>query len=322
MAETRKASVRALAKLNLGLAVLYKRPDGFHELRTVFQTVSLADRLDLEFTPSRKPAVEIEANIAIPGENLIAKAARMFFEQAGIRGALRVKLTKKVPMGGGLGGGSSDAAAILLALPALARKRVAEDLLFAIAGRIGSDVPFFLMGGTALGAGRGEELYPLPDLRAPNVLIVAPGVHVATAEAFRTLARPEFTELTPDALAHKMGRFRSLGRSLSGSGEWTSFCANDFEEAVFERYPLIQSVQRTLHKLGARPARMSGSGSALFGVFSSPGTRDKASASLSDSFPGVQVTHVRFVSRRQYRAQWLGALAAHAAPGVWPPQAR
>lgn len=322
MAETRKASVRALAKLNLGLAVLYKRPDGFHELRTVFQTVSLADRLDLEFTPSRRSTVEIETDIDIPGENLIGKAATTLAEEVGIRGILRVKLHKKIPMGGGLGGGSSDAAAILLSLPALSGKHVDTGLLFDIAARIGSDVPFFLMGGTSLGAGRGEELYPLPDLRAPNVLIASPGVHVATAEAYRALARPAFTELTPGALAHKMREFRSLGRSLSGSGDWASSCANDFEEAVFERHPLIRSVQRTLLKLGARPARMSGSGSALFGVFPSPGTRDKASASLSDSFPGVQVTHVRFVSRRQYRGQWLGALAAHAAPGGWPPRAQ
>lgn len=322
MSAPRTASVRALAKINLSLAVLYRRTDGFHELRTVFQTVSLADRLELTFTPGRKTHVEIQADVEIPGENLIVKAARMLAKEAGIRGALRVRLHKKIPMGGGLGGGSSDAAAILLGLPALAGKRVDPDLLSAIAAGIGSDVPFFLMGGTALGVGRGEELYPLPDLHSPNALIVAPGVHVATAEAYRALARPALAELTPGAVTHKMREFRSLGRSLSGSGEWASLCANDFEAAVFEKHPLVRSVQRTLHKLGARPARMSGSGSALFGVFSSPGARDKASASLSDSFPGVQVTHVRFVSRRQYRSQWLGALAAYAVPGVWPPQAQ
>jgi 4-diphosphocytidyl-2-C-methyl-D-erythritol kinase len=311
-----------LAKVNLGLTVLYKRADSYHELRTVFQTVSLADRLDVEFTAARRPVLELSSNVEIPGENLVAKAVRLLDESAGVRGAVRVKLFKKIPMGGGLGGGSSDAAAILLALPALAGKRVDPDLLFEIAARIGSDVPFFLMGGTVLGMGRGEVLYPLAKADAPAALLLAPGVHIATAEAYGALNRPAFTELTPEALANRIREFRLLGRGLSSPGEWVSHCANDFEAVVFERHPLLRSIQRTLLKLGARPARMSGSGSALFGVFSSPGARNKASVSLSHSFPGVQIMNVRFVNRRQYRAAWLGTLAAYAAPGVWPPQAK
>ncbi len=322
MPQPRKVSVRAFAKLNLSLAVLYKRPDSYHELRTVFQTVSLADRLEIEFTQGRRIEIELACDTPISGVNLVTKAAQAVFRVGRITGTLRVKLEKRIPIGGGLGGGSSDAAAILLALPVLAGKTIPADRLHEIAASIGSDVPFFLMGGAAIGAGRGEELYPLPPLRAGSVLVAAPGIAVSTPEAYAALHCPAFSELTPGRLAIKMKGFQSLGRSLSEPGGWEDSSENSFEEAVFERHPALRKIHRALLRSGARPARMSGSGSALFGVFPSPGALDAACQSILSTNPGVLVSKVRFLPRDRYRRAWLSALAPYAAPLAWPPAAR
>ena len=184
----RSARVPAYAKLNLGLRVLYKRPDGYHELRTVFQTISLADRIGISFTPAQGTSIEVHGTPAIT-DNLVCKAALFVAEAAGIKGDIVFHLKKNIPMGAGLGGGSSDAAAVLLALPALAGKRLAPEDLSSIAARLGSDVPFFLHGGTVLGLGRGEELYPLPDQASAQGLLVVPAIHSSTAEAYRDLSR-------------------------------------------------------------------------------------------------------------------------------------
>ena len=157
--------VRALAKINLDLRVLGKRPDGFHELRTVFQTISLADTLDIAFTPGRRTEIALEDALHIE-DNLVKRAARMATDAMRITGRVEMRLVKRIPMGAGLGGGSSDAAAVLLSLPVLARRAIALPKLSAIAAELGSDVPFFLLGGTAAGIGRGTEVYPLPDRKS------------------------------------------------------------------------------------------------------------------------------------------------------------
>lgn len=185
---TRRARVRAFAKINLSLKVLNKRPDGFHEIRTVFQTVGLADTLEFAFSPGRGVSILVHDPLGIEN-NLVERAARAFFEATGARGTVEVTLKKVIPMGGGLGGGSSDAAATLLALAGLCGRKAPMELLARLAASLGSDVPFFLYGGTALGLGRGEELYPLPDAKPSPVLILAPPVHVSTPEAYRALGR-------------------------------------------------------------------------------------------------------------------------------------
>src|SRR5579872_4107339 len=176
-ARARSARVRALAKINLDLRVLGKRPDGFHELRTIFQTISLADTLDIAFTPARKTVVELDDALGI-ADNLVIRAARMAMDAMRATGRIAMRLTKRIPMGAGLGGGSSDAAAVLLALPVLAGRCIDLPKLSALAGELGSDVPFFLLGGTAVGIGRGTELFPLPDAAARSGVLVAPDVHV------------------------------------------------------------------------------------------------------------------------------------------------
>ncbi len=318
-------TVPSFAKLNLGLKVLGKRADGFHELRTVFQSISLADRLTIDYARGRGTHVELDSNLAIP-DNLVIQAARALMDATGIRGTVRFQLEKRIPLGAGLGGGSSNAAAVLLALPALARKPVPLAKLNAIAAALGSDVPFFLYGGTSLGLGRGEELYPLPEPQPPaGVLLVLPGIHVSTPAAFTALARPALTALTPIDLANKIERVQSMvwGSVCTGAVPgWEAFCENDFEAAVFDQAPRLRTLHRQLVRLGARPARMSGSGSALFGLFASRAEAGRAAQALADQRNSKETVHtVRFMNRGRYRAAWRRALAGHVTEvAAWPPR--
>src|ERR1700722_19507918 len=220
------ALVPAFAKLNLDLRVLYKRPDGYHELRSIFQTISLADEIRIRFRASRQTEIGIAGNVDIP-DNLIVRAAKLCLEEMGVSAVIDFELTKRIPMGAGLGGGSSDAAAVLLALPAMAGKRVGVERLMRLAAQLGSDVPFFLLGGTAAVLGRGEELYPVPDLRARHVLLVSPDVHVSTPDAYRALS----AQLTSESIAPKLAAFQR--------GVWSGrldLAANDFEPVVFHQH--------------------------------------------------------------------------------------
>lgn len=312
----RRARVRALAKLNLGLKVLNKRPDGYHELRTVFQTISLGDTMDIEFTPGPRAGIELVSRPEIP-DNLVARAARLVMDAFRIRGSVRFQLSKRIPAGAGLGGGSSDAAAVLLALPVLAGERADMPTLIDLAGRLGSDVPFFLLGGAAVGVGRGTELYPLPDLHVRQGLIVIPPIHVSTPEAYRALGR----KLTAAPGSRTMNSFQAfvwrLGCRVS-PGPREEPPENDFETAVFDRHPQLKSIQRKLRKLGARPAMLTGSGAALFGLFPS---RSEA-AGAAAAFDASGVSAFTTVSRLRYRAMWWRCLRAHLDRKSWPPESR
>lgn len=316
MSSARAVRVPALAKINLDLRVLNRRPDGFHELRTIFQTVSLADTLDIEFTPARRTTIEIACEPAIP-DNISEKAARRVMDAMRATGAVRVKLTKRIPMGGGLGGGSSDAAAVLLALPVLAGRTVALPDLIALATELGSDVPFFLLGGTAAAIGRGTELFPLSDWRGSYGILLAPPVHVSTADAYSALGRG----LTLDCLSRNINSFQSLawscGEQLS-RGAAQGFHQNDFEGVVFKQHPQLGSLKRKLRKLGADTAMMTGSGAALFGFFDSSEKVEKVVASIR----GVTVIPIRAVGRAGYRTLWWRSLRAHIDRKIWPPQSR
>jgi 4-diphosphocytidyl-2-C-methyl-D-erythritol kinase len=250
------------------------------------------------------------------GQNLIARAARLVLGEIRTPGRFHCRVTKRIPMGGGLGGGSSDAAAVLLALPVLARRNIDLPRLMMLAAKLGSDVPFFLLGGTALGLGRGDDLYPLPDLPAWPVLIVVPPVHVSTAEAYQALGR----ELTYTPEPAKLNTFRSFvwsGGRLSGGN-------NDFEPAVFAQHPVLARIRQRLEKLGAPGARMSGSGAALFGVF--PDRVDLVRACQRFRSEQLRVIPARLISRARYRAAWWRSLKEHV-PGTeggqeWPPRSR
>ncbi len=321
---SRTARVRAYAKLNLGLRVLYKRPDGFHELRTIFQTISLADSLEISFAAAKSTTIAMEGTPEIP-DNLAERAARLVMEAAGRHGAVGLRLNKYIPAGAGLGGGSSDAAAVLLALPVLAGVRIPMEQLTAMAAKLGSDVPFFLYGGTALGLGRGEELYPLPDGPVERALLVAPDVHSSTADAYRDLS----VTLTNVGLQNKLNSFQ---RSAWGgcSGDDKSILINDFEGVVLARYPQLDGIRERLRRGGATRVAMTGSGSAIFGIFDNPGKLERTRLEWEKrAGSGERVFSVSFVSRARYQGAWRRALHQdrddrqdRKGNDLWPPQSR
>ena len=311
--------LRSLAKINLDLQVLNKRPDGFHNLRTIFQTVTLADAIEIDYVPSRRLTVELTSNVEIEG-NLIEKAA----EALGIPGRFRIRLTKRIPMGGGLGGGSSNAAAMLLAIPALTRKPVKLQRLIEIGAQLGSDVPYFLLGGTALGLARGTDLVPLPDLPAYLGILVAPNIHVSTPSAYSDLNRA-----VSEAPAADSRPLWELGWTPPGSWAFS----NDFETVVFAREPRLKSIKAQLQKAGAGLALMSGSGSTVFGIFEHRAVRDPAVVSLRRKLgKDVGVFPVALVGRSRYRSLWRRQLRISDAGAsgaareflerTWPPQNR
>ena len=312
----RRASLLAFAKINLDLRVLYRRADNYHELRTIFQTISLADRLRIAFTPSRKTGIQISSGVDIP-DNLILRAARACLDAMRLTGQIEFELDKRVPMGAGLGGGSSDAAAVLLALPVLAGRVLKWPVLIKLAEELGSDVPFFLLGGTAVALGRGSELYPMPDRPQRPGLVVAPDVHVSTPEAYRRLT----AQLTSESHQNKIVSFQSKAwhesAGLSAEDDLPTG-ENDFENVVFEQHPALKSIKRRLLKLGAKPALMSGSGSAVFGLFPE---RDKVDRALQ-SFREERVFPITLVSRATYRSEWWKRLKSHTRENLWPPQSR
>ncbi|MCP5110578.1 MAG: 4-(cytidine 5'-diphospho)-2-C-methyl-D-erythritol kinase [bacterium] len=314
--EVRLARVRALAKINLSLKVLGKRPDGYHELRTIFQTISLGDELEVRFEPGRRTRFELESSLDIP-DNLVLKAARLVMRAMAVKGRVQFRLRKRIPMRGGMGGGSSDAAAVLLALPVLAGKALPQAKLTELAAKLGSDVPFFLLGGTALGLGRGEELHPLPEAGPLRGLAVFPGVEVPTPAAYQALKR----ELTDRLGPYKMNSFQTLTRSL-GDGltveGWAAASENDFEPYALNRYPQIARARRKLLRLGGQPVMMCGSGSSLFGIFEDRRMLEQARLSFRD----VATETFALVSRARYRRMWWRSLQGHLRGETWPPRSR
>jgi 4-diphosphocytidyl-2-C-methyl-D-erythritol kinase len=191
------------------------------------------------------------------------------------------------------------------------------DRLIALGAGLGSDVPFFLLGGTALALGRGTELYPLPDLPAQPVLVIAPSLHVSTPEAYRALGRGLTTGLPSPIIDIFQSLAWTLGERPS-IREWSSFCENDFERVVFQQHPLLKSIKAKLFRSGARPALLTGSGAALFGVYASTGETVQA----AKHFPGERAYVARLVTRKRYRSLWMKNLEEHIVNTAWPPRSR
>ena len=287
--------IPAFAKINLRLDILGKRADGFHELRTIFQTISLHDELRLH--SSRQPGISlsIRGNQPLsaepPGRNLVYRAVDALRRELKIRSGVEIELKKTIPAGRGLGGGSSDAAAALLGYLRFTKRKLASARLLEIAASLGADVPFFLRGGRALGVNKGDEIYPLPDIPKHHVLVVSPnGIHVPTPDAYRWLkAKP--LELTKSAVTSKLFEFCALCWSARGSG-----LSNDFEGPVFRRHPRLDRIKRGLLQRGAAEASLAGSGSAVFGVFPSPAMARRAAV----EFQGDQTFVCETLSRDRY----------------------
>jgi 4-diphosphocytidyl-2-C-methyl-D-erythritol kinase len=246
------------AKVNIGLHIIERRTDGFHNLQSVMMPVGLCDILEIRrSTPGQPGLVFSQSGIpvdAVPGGNLCEKAHRIFSEAVPLP-PVRIHLHKQIPVGAGLGGGSSNASLTLRGLNRFLAKPLPEVTLHEMAASLGSDCPFFLHSGPMMVEGRGERLRPLTlDLGAWTMVVLYPGIHVSTAEAYSGV-KPALSPLHLEEL---------LLTPISG---WKELVVNDFEPSIFRRHPELEQIKQDLYRAGAVYASLSGSGSSLFGMF-------------------------------------------------------
>ncbi len=278
-------TIRAHAKINLSLRVLGRRADGYHELKTLFQTLALHDTLRLDRTTGPLTVTCTDPAVPCDRRNLVVRAASLLWEaigRSGDPGGVSIALTKRIPAQGGLGGGSSDGASALRGLAELWQVALPGPALVELARQLGADVPFFLTGGSALGLGRGDDIYPLEDRPRRWAVLVVPPYGIPTPDAFRwvdesRLARAdEMLDLPAD-----------IGR-------------NDLEGFVAGRHPEIADLAAILRSAGAEVAAMSGSGSTVFGLFESPRAAGAARARLVRR--GWRALVTRTLSRAEHEA--------------------
>jgi 4-diphosphocytidyl-2-C-methyl-D-erythritol kinase len=291
----------AFAKVNLDLRILGIRADGYHDLKTIFQSLALHDVLT--FTARKGPfAIECtDPGIPTDERNLVWKAASLLWRTIGGRGAaprdVVVGLRKRIPHQAGLGGGSADAATAILGLTRAWNLQIDVPTLSRVAAAVGADVPFFLVGGTALGLGRGDDIYPLVDLPRTYVVIVRPQFGVSTVEAYGWY----------DTEPRRTGR-DAVRRSMPGHWpEWAINLRNDLEPAVARHHPTIGRIKQALLDAGAVVAAMSGSGSAVFGLFERMDAARRTAADLAR--PGWRVESTRTLTRVEYAARLRPVLA-------------
>lgn len=284
---------RAPAKINLDLRILSREPDGYHRLETLFQALELHDVV--EARPADALALEVEGDVDTgpAQDNLVLRAARAFLAAAPDAGPARLRLVKRIPAGAGLGGGSSDAAATLRALDALAGEPLGPQALREIGARLGSDVPFFLCGSPlARAQGRGERLTPLLPLPSAAVLVVDPGFPIATRDAFgwwdEHVAASGGRHATPEP-----GRDDAPGTGPHDFEALAAYARNDFEPPVFARHPSLAALKRHLLDAGATLSLLSGSGSCVWAVFRDDDRAAAAGARAGDLLPGARVLLTR-----------------------------
>ncbi len=275
----------SFAKVNLGLKILRKRDDGFHDLVTIFQTVSLHDTLTFEEHGDLVFACD---DPSIPkDDNLIVKAAKKLAERRSVKAGAKIFLEKRIPFPGGLGGGSSNAATALIGLSRLWN---IDAVLDEIAAELGSDVPFFLYGGTACGTGRGTDIEPLEDSDLRYMLIVTPDIDVSTRKVFEDLDVRSLTSGDP----------KSILLNYRFGHDGTKMLENDLEATVFALHPEVGSIKHELRNLGATAALMSGSGASVFAIFEKEETRQAALKALEQRL-NWRTFAVAAISRQQYR---------------------
>jgi 4-diphosphocytidyl-2-C-methyl-D-erythritol kinase len=258
----------SFAKINLFLKILGRRPDGFHELSTLYQTIDFSD--EISFLVEEEPGIRLRVQgreVAAGKDNLVYRAAAELAQAAGRRAGISILLKKRIPAGGGLGGGSGNAATTLLALNQLWGCSLSRRDLAAAAARLGSDVPFFLWGGAAQGSGRGEIVTPV-DFSFPerSLILLIPPVQISTKEAYGLHDWGSWDPsklLTKERLDTKIQRFFETADFQDGP--W-GHLENDFEPPVFRRYPLLQEASQALRYAGCEEVLLCGSGSSLLGV--------------------------------------------------------
>jgi len=309
-------TVRSFAKINLGLYIGPPRPDGFHELRTVYQTIGLYDRITVGVRPGAGIEIQSEdSRVPTDATNTCYRIVERAMAALGAKGRVTVEIEKRLPVQGGLGGASANAVATLLALERALKKRLPQADRLRIAAEVGSDLPLFLVGGTALGVERGEAVFPLPDLPAIPCVIVTPEIGVSTPRAFADWDRKVAEKLTVSAPSDRINRFghvlsawlsdasgasaRSRSRAESPLLDLVrTGIENDFERVVFPQYPELRDFKSVLEGAGALYASLSGSGSALYGLFRTRDTAKRAAAKLKKA--GVPAQATSTMTRRQY----------------------
>lgn len=330
-------TVRSFAKINIGLCIGPRRPDGFHELRTLYQTIGLHDRV----TVAVSKGAGIELHCSTPGvpldkSNTCWRIVERTMALLASSGRVRIEIEKQLPVQAGLGGASSNAVAALLALQRELKRELPWPDKFRLAAEVGSDLPQFLIGGTSLGVGRGEEVYPLHELPPIACVLATPGIAVSTPQAFADWDRDQKQgKLTGCPPSDKINLFCSaifsglnglLSRPHEVAGRHSSGVpasegrgraetqlldlvrtgiANDFEQVVFPQHPELAKVKGILLDERALYASLSGSGSAVYGLFASPEAAQKAAARLEAQGTRAHVTTT--VSRKQYWEQLLVA---------------
>ena len=348
--------VRSFAKINVGLRIGVARADGFHDLRTVYQTIALHDVITVDIR--RGSGVEIccaDPRVPTDETNTCWKIAERLMRALGVKGHVIIEIDKRLPVQGGLGGASSNAVAVLLALERVLKKSLPGPERLRIAAEVGSDLPLFLVGGTSLGVGRGEDVYPLPDSPKTACVIVAPETGVSTPQAFRdwdqnvnnagpgaltwasisqaktsASGRPyvDSGKLTVPGMSDRMNEFGRMvsswltghssksGRPVSGVPARGRDRAetplldlvhtgieNDFEKVVFPKYPELSEIKQALLKAGAFYASLSGSGSALYGLFRTRQAAEKCAVRLNKQ--GITATATTTLTRPQYWKKFL-----------------
>ncbi|HEX9959959.1 MAG TPA: 4-(cytidine 5'-diphospho)-2-C-methyl-D-erythritol kinase [Pyrinomonadaceae bacterium] len=283
----------AFAKINWFLRVLGKREDGFHEICTAFQTISLHDKLAFREADEFVLTCD-QPKIPTDERNLIFRAASVLRERFGIKTGAKVHLEKQIPAPGGLGGGSSDAAVALLGLAKLWQIEIKFKELCEIGAELGSDVPFFFSGGTALGTGRGTKIFPFDEIGEKFMLVVAPEIDVPTGLAFAGLNADGLTNRSPES---NLELCRSEAEKLNLR---QSVLINDFEPTVFKIQPEIKRVKEKLLEQGASRALMTGSGASVYAVFDKEETRQATLKALENE-QNWRKFAVATISRNEYR---------------------
>lgn len=300
-----RVTVAAPAKVNLWLRVGDRESSGFHAIDTMFCALHLADSVMVR--PGDDPVPTLHVGHARPllempdlgpeDENLAVRAARAFMDRAGLEDGPGVRLVKRIPPGAGLGGGSSDAAAVLRGLARLHPGWVSSPELEALGQALGSDVPFFVRGAPlAHGTGRGERLRSLPPLPARPVVVVIPDFGISTAEAYGWLDEDREREGEAGGDAEARDGLEGLGSGL----EWDAVAGaatNDFEAPVFRRYPQLGEIKARLGDGGAEPALLAGSGSTVFGVFHDTERARVVADELAEADPSLRVLVTRTRTR-------------------------
>lgn len=283
MGSNNDISLKALAKINLGLDVVRRREDGYHEVRMIMQTIQLYDRLDIKRT--QEPGIQIQTNLSflpVNENNLIYKAAKLLMDEFSITDGVSVKLDKRIPVAAGMAGGSTDAAAMLIGVNRLFSLGLTKRQLMERGVQIGADVPYCIMRGTALAEGIGEALSPLPPMVKCPVLIAKPSISVSTKFVYQNLKlddttiHPDIDRLIDDIKAKNLH-------------DIAAYMGNVLETVTIPNYPVIDEIKKHMLSNGAVGAMMSGSGPTVFGLFDDEDTAKKAYKAMRSSHLARQV---------------------------------